>query len=216
MHKPSEMCTASRMQDMVQIHKKNTYSRPTLFLKLFTHRARGVKSPRVGAIDNQVHSGSAAEAGALAMVHVERNGLRQPLLGGHSLPSTPRVSLLPQCLQGMRESLRAAGKKFQTACTRQSLRAAGKKFQTVCTRQKLQAACNEIPTIMDACANVEIGGARLSWKRFGVITLAVCICTAAPLFIMRRWIGLLSRATPSESCKMVSPQSNQMEKQSSP
>ena len=52
MREPLEMFTASRMQNIVQIHTKNKYFVIKQFsiFYIFTFRAVGVESPRGGAI----------------------------------------------------------------------------------------------------------------------------------------------------------------------
>ena len=54
MPEPVEMATASRMQDMEQIRKKNTYVATKQFILFFyvfvTFMAFGVESPRGGAV----------------------------------------------------------------------------------------------------------------------------------------------------------------------
>ena len=50
MREPWEMVTAPRMQNMLQIRKKNIYFATKTKLFFFTSRALGVESPRGGAI----------------------------------------------------------------------------------------------------------------------------------------------------------------------
>ena len=45
-----EMVTASRMQHLVQIRKKNDICLTNIFFCIFNFRALGVESPRLGAI----------------------------------------------------------------------------------------------------------------------------------------------------------------------
>ena len=58
MPEPQEMCTASRMQNMVQIRKKNIYfvTQFSFIFAFFTFRALGVESPRGGAIVEGRHN----------------------------------------------------------------------------------------------------------------------------------------------------------------
>ena len=56
------MVTASRMQNMVQIRKKNTYFVTNIFsFFIFTFRALGVESPRGGAIEGTAQATQASK-----------------------------------------------------------------------------------------------------------------------------------------------------------
>ena len=74
MREPLEMYTASRMQHIVHIRKKNIFffatSKCLFFLFFFTFRALSVESPRVGAINEHL----------LNVKNKNENGERHPTL----------------------------------------------------------------------------------------------------------------------------------------